>query len=353
MQGPVPPRRAATAGGGATVGPAEVDDADTEAMAAMFEAVLPGLFAGEARRRLAAHGWDLQAALAGAAREDPARPLFDGAPLGRGTGAAVHAAQPERGEEAGHGGLSEDEEREERGRSVGEEREEGNGDTEELVELRLRVHKRWDADETEETVRVRPDAVDLSAHTGLVALPVELRACAGRVRALKVRSGRLEALPVWREELTGLTELRLTNSPPLRELPDAVGQLANLRALELQGCSKMTALPDAVSRLKHCNAIGGYARADGPGSGTGQGVTSTVEGPDGSERCTVCHAGACVFCDLSLNPANPSSPPPPLRICLWFTLSLPPSFLNLPPFPEKGLVPLQISRPLSILPCLC
>ena len=342
-----PPRRAA--GGGATVGPAEVDDADAAEMVAMLEAVLPGLPAGEARRRLAAHGWDLQAAL----REDPARPLFDGAPLGRGTGAAVHAAQPERGEEAGHGGLSEDEEREERGRSDGEEREEGNGDTEELVELRLRVHKRWDADETEETVRVRPDAVDLSAHTGLVALPVELRACAGRVRALKVRSGRLEALPVWREELTGLTERRLTNSPPLRELPDAVGQLANLRALELQGCSKITALPDAVSRLKHCNAIGGYARADGPGSGTGQGVTSTVEGPDGSERCTVCHAGACVFCDLSLNPANPSSPPPPLRTCLWFTLSLPPSFLNLPPFPEKGLLPLQISRPLSILPCLC
>jgi hypothetical protein len=54
------------------------------------------------------------------------------------------------------------------------------------VELRLRV--REGEDEAEEIVRVRPDSVDLTAHTGLVALPEELRACAGRVRSLAVRS---------------------------------------------------------------------------------------------------------------------------------------------------------------------
>jgi hypothetical protein len=43
-------------------------------------------------------------------------------------------------------------------------------------------------DEAEKIVRLRPDSVDLTARTGLVALPVELRACAGRVRALAVRS---------------------------------------------------------------------------------------------------------------------------------------------------------------------
>ena len=42
----------------------------------------------------------------------------------------------------------------------------------------------------EEVVRVRPDSVDLSAHTGLVTLPSELRACAGRVRSLAASGSR-------------------------------------------------------------------------------------------------------------------------------------------------------------------
>ena len=51
--------------------------------------------------------------------------------------------------------------------------------------------------------------VDLTAHTGLLALPAELWACAGRVRVLAVRSEQLEALPAWLGELTGLRELRV------------------------------------------------------------------------------------------------------------------------------------------------
>ena len=83
-------------------------------------------------------------------------------------------------------------------------------------------------DAVEAIVRVRPDSVDLTAHTCLVALPEKLRACAGRVRALKVRSYDLEALLAWLGELAGLTELRVDGmawNHSLQELPDAVGQL--------------------------------------------------------------------------------------------------------------------------------
>jgi hypothetical protein len=94
------------------------------------------------------------------------------------------------------------------------------------VKLRLWVRDYLDA--VEAIVRVRPDSVDLTAHTCLVALPEKLRACAGRVRALKVRSYDLEALPAWLGELAGLTELRVDGmawNHSLQELPDAVGQL--------------------------------------------------------------------------------------------------------------------------------
>ena len=75
-------------------------------------------------------------------------------------------------------------------------------------EWRLRV-RNTDGAEEQVQRRVRPDAVDLTAHTGLVALPEELRACAEGVRELRVRSDALEALPTWLGELTGLEVLRV------------------------------------------------------------------------------------------------------------------------------------------------
>jgi hypothetical protein len=213
-----------------------VEPADVDHMVGIFQSLLPGIDAGEARRRLAEHGWGLQAAIKEAT-------LFGGVPL---------TAESERGllsnRQIPRQTVSKDD-----GAVVGE-------DEAELVKLRLRLREirsvdtgavpGWD--ETEEIVRVRPDSVDLTAHTGLLELPAELRACAGCVRSLAVRSRDFEALPVWLGELTGLTELRVDGMKSygaLRELPDTVGQLTMLRKLELRGCPGVKELPDAVSQL--------------------------------------------------------------------------------------------------------
>jgi hypothetical protein len=98
------------------------------------------------------------------------------------------------------------------------------------VELRLRVWKF--GEEVEEIVRVRPDSVDLTVHTGLVALPEELRA--------------------WMGDLTGITEFQVDGMESygtLRELPDAVGQLTKLNTLKLRGCPAVKVLPQGLSSL--------------------------------------------------------------------------------------------------------
>ena len=114
-------------------------------------------------------------------------------------------------------------------------------------------------------VRVRPDTVDLTAHTGLVALPEELRACAGRVRELAVRSDALEALPAWLGELTGLERLEVgwwcdpeakkAQSCPLQVLPEGMlERFPGLKVLYLTGCSGLKALPvglGALTSLQH------------------------------------------------------------------------------------------------------
>ena len=91
------------------------------------------------------------------------------------------------------------------------------------VELRVRV--RQGRGEKIEVVRVRPEAVDLTAHTGLVALPEELRRCAGRFRELRVESREMEALPAWVGEMTELQTLSLRGCWRLEALPDELGTL--------------------------------------------------------------------------------------------------------------------------------
>jgi hypothetical protein len=390
-----PARRTST---GMLIATADVDDADAADMVGVFQSLLPGTPAGEARRRLAMHGWNLQEALKGVAQEDvmsdakkrpltaraisfDGAPLFDGEPLGR--DAALLAAEQERegfaedadggqptvSEDAGTArgndearlarlaeatsqlqaqvseasqacsdlrnqlkdcssklqlleaqhikceaieGLKESLQAAERTAhdlelevsfalmplgsprapthalaALAQARAESATlqlslekalsklqTKEELIdpqktacieltakisemggkqmELCLRVKERRVGEDVEETARVRPDMVDLTAHTRLAALPTELRACGGCVRSLAVRSEELEALPAWLGELTGLTELRVDGMESygtLRELPDAVGQLTKLNTLELRGCREMKALPNAVSQL--------------------------------------------------------------------------------------------------------
>ncbi len=142
---------------------------------------------------------------------------------------------------AGDGTLRDDAARHEGGDM--EVTEEGQGEGKAEVELNLRMFGG-----REEIVRVRPDSVDLTAHTDLVELPAELRACAG----LAVQSERLEALPSWLGELTGVTELRvdgMRSDYSLQELTDEVGQLTTLRTLELRGCPGVKALPQGLSSL--------------------------------------------------------------------------------------------------------
>ena len=129
-------------------------------------------------------------------------------------------------------------------------------------EWRLRVQSE-EGEEEEVFARVRPDKVDLTAHTGLVALPEELRACAGRVRSLAVQSEHLEALPAWLGELTGLTDLRVSGYCPLRELPKEMGQLTRLRKLNLGGCSGLTELPAGLTSLT-LNVLPSGPRCQGP-----------------------------------------------------------------------------------------
>jgi len=63
-----------------------------------------------------------------------------------------------------------------------------------FVVCRLRV-RNTEGIEEQVQGRVRPDVVDLTTQTGLVTLPEELLASAGR--ELRVRSESLEALEAW------------------------------------------------------------------------------------------------------------------------------------------------------------
>jgi len=65
-----PARRTST---GMLIATADVEDADAADMVGVFQSLLPGTPAGEARRRLARHGWNLQEALKGVEKEDGMR----------------------------------------------------------------------------------------------------------------------------------------------------------------------------------------------------------------------------------------------------------------------------------------
>ena len=247
-----------------------LDQADVEARVRCFRLELPQCDEDEARACLALHDWNLQRAVPAAQKAEEAAHVVKlrAARAGgwlpgdeyvqeyerelarcRSAEAGAEGDAPIRGDPASADAARNEGQTAIGARAGGEEKVDAQLGAE-RVELRLRVRK--DGAEAEEILQVRPDVVDLRAHTGLVELPVEVRVCAGSVRELAVQSHELEALPAWIGELTALTALRVVGANylerecPLRELPDAMGQLTMLRTLELRGCRKLTALPAAL-----------------------------------------------------------------------------------------------------------
>jgi hypothetical protein len=88
-----------------------------------------------------------------------------------------------------------------------------------------------------------------SAH--LAELPEGLRAPAGEVRELAVRSTRLAVVPVWVGELSRLEALEVSGvknerNTLLTSLPASLGQLGSLKQLTLVGLGALKVLTEAV-----------------------------------------------------------------------------------------------------------
>ena len=121
------------------------------------------------------------------------------------------------------------------------------------VELCLRVLNEFQ--EIEVVTRVGVVTVDLSAHTGLLALPEALRGLTA-MRELTVVSTALKLLPEWLGELRGLKVLCVRGEGiyypkgcPLEALPASLGALTALTTLDLQYCEALTALPESLGAL--------------------------------------------------------------------------------------------------------
>ena len=96
----------------------------------------------------------------------------------------------------------------------------------------------------------------------LAALPEGLRALAGEVRELVVRSTRLAVVPVWVGELTRLEALEVSGdvdseepNSVLKSLPASLGQLGALKQLTLAWLDELKLLPDAVVRLTSLGSL--------------------------------------------------------------------------------------------------
>jgi len=111
----------------------------------------------------------------------------------------------------------------------------------------------------------------------LAALPEGLRALAGEVREIVVRSTRLAMVPGWVGELTRLEVLEVRGvdyeepNSVLKSLPASLGQLGSLKQLTLAWLGGLEVLPDAVVRLttlgsltiKNCDKLRALPRGIG------------------------------------------------------------------------------------------
>ena len=96
----------------------------------------------------------------------------------------------------------------------------------------------------------------------LAEVPEGLRALAGEVRELVVRSTRLAVLPGWVGELTRLEALEVSGdvhdqepNSVLKSLPASLGQLGALKQLTLAWLGGLEVLPDAVVRLTSLGSL--------------------------------------------------------------------------------------------------
>ena len=95
----------------------------------------------------------------------------------------------------------------------------------------------------------------------LAALPEGLRALAGEVRELVMRSTRLAMVPGWVGELTRLEVLEVRGvdyqepNSVLKSLPASLGQLGSLKQLTLAWLGGLEVLPDAVVRLTSLGSL--------------------------------------------------------------------------------------------------
>jgi hypothetical protein len=94
----------------------------------------------------------------------------------------------------------------------------------------------------------------------LAELPEGLRAMAGEMRELAVRSTRLAVVPVWVGELTRLEALEVScvgckRNTLLKSLPASLGQLGALKQLTLAWLDGLELLPDAVVRLTSLGSL--------------------------------------------------------------------------------------------------
>ena len=103
---------------------------------------------------------------------------------------------------------------------------------------------------------------DEKGNAQLAELPEGLRALAGEVRELVVRSTRLAMVPGWVGELTRLEALEVSGdvdseepNSVLKSLPASLGQLGALKQLTLAWLGGLEVLPDAVVRLTSLGSL--------------------------------------------------------------------------------------------------